>query len=448
MAPSVQKAPMPLMTLRHCLSLVLAACLMGLCASALAAGASTISLEEHAQRFLPMTGVPQRVAVANPAVADVQVLPADGGGTSGLLVTGMKAGHTEVRVWDGRGHLQAHWRVQVISGAHAALARAGEAPEARVVPNEDSAVIAGESSSMLSHRAAHAAAGDKATDLSTISTSAMVQVDVQVVELSRTTMKDAGINWRAGSSAGHSSLWGGASTLLPSGLDAVSNGFSITYTPERFKATLRLLESNGMARVLARPSLVAMSGQSAKFLAGGEIPVPVSGGLGTQNVDYKPFGIGLTVSPTVLSPQRIALKVAPEASDIDYSNAISIGNGDQVTLMPAIRTRRADTMVELGDGESFIISGLVSRQTIANVDKVPFLGDLPIIGPFFRSIHYSQEERELVILVTPHLIKPIAKGTPLKLPGQDIDHPDTPTSAWGYYLTGAMGSEQMPGFSH
>src|SRR5690606_15206076 len=184
---------------------------------------------------------------------------------------------------------------------------------------------------------------------------------------------------------------------------------------------LSLLQNNGMARVLAEPTLVALSGQSASFLAGGELPIPVPQGLGTTTIEFKPFGIGLTVSPTVLSPDRIALKVAPEASELDYANAIPVINGDQTTLMPALRTRKADTMIELGDGESFVISGLVSRETIASVSKVPFLGDLPIIGAFFRSMQYSQDERELVIVVTPHLVKPLARGTKVPLPGETLE---------------------------
>lgn len=433
--------------IRFCMPLMWILCMTLTGPAAVAAGRSTVSLAENAQRFISVTGTPQRVAIANPAVADVQVLSAGEGGAGGVLLTGMHAGDTELRIWNEEGALEGVWRVHVISAAQQALAQAGVPAQARIASSGQGAVIAGQSDSLLSHRSAQVAAGDKAADLSTVDTTSMVQVDVQVVELTRTTSKNAGINWGAGLGAGHQSLWGGTAALIPSGLGSTTNGFSVTYSPERFKATLRLLESNGLARVLARPSLVAMSGQSARFLAGGEIPVPVSGGLGTQNVDYKPFGIGLTVSPTVLAANRIALKVAPEASELDYSNAITIGSGDTATLMPAIRTRRADTMVELGDGESFIISGLVSRQTMANVDKVPLLGDLPIIGTFFRSISYSREERELVILVTPHLIHPIAKGTKLSLPGERIDQPDQPGSAWGYYLTGGMGQEQMPGFS-
>ncbi|KAB0563814.1 type II and III secretion system protein family protein, partial [Brucella pituitosa] len=148
---------------------------------------------------------------------------------------------------------------------------------------------------------------------------------------------------------------------------------------------------------------------SANFLAGGEIPIPVPQALGTTTIEYKPFGIGLTVSPTILSENRIALKVAPEASDLDFSRGITL-NGATV---PAIITRRADTTVELGDGESFIIGGLVSRSTQSNLNKVPFLGDLPVIGTFFKQLNYNQDERELVIIVTPHLVRPMARNAPI-----------------------------------
>lgn len=200
--------------------------------------------------------------------------------------------------------------------------------------------------------------------------------------------------------------------------------------------------------MLAEPTLVALSGQSASFLAGGELPVPEAAGLGSVTVAFKPFGIGLTVTPTVLSRERIALKVAPEASELDYSNGIPlVTSADNVTVIPALRTRRADTTIELGDGESFVISGLVSRQTKALVNKVPMLGDLPIIGAFFRSVDYKQEDTELVIVVTPRLVRPIARGVSLPLPGAKQEASDTAFNAWGYYLMGPMSGQQMPGFS-
>jgi pilus assembly protein CpaC len=202
------------------------------------------------------------------------------------------------------------------------------------------------------------------------------------------------------------------------------------------------LEGNGMARVLAEPTLVAMSGQSASFLSGGELPVPVPQGLGSTAIEYKPFGIGLTVTPTVLSNDRIVLKVAPEASDLDYTNASSI-NG---VAVPAITTRRADTTVELGDGESFIIGGLVSRTTTSNADKVPLLGDIPVLGSFFKQNKYQMNEKELVIVVTPQLVKPIARDVDLTpyLPGTAEQRDG---AVWRSYLLGPAGGATVPGFS-
>jgi pilus assembly protein CpaC len=207
-------------------------------------------------------------------------------------------------------------------------------------------------------------------------------------------------------------------------------------------ADLSLMESNNLARVLAEPTLIALSGQSASFLAGGEIPVPVPEALGTTSIQYKSYGVGLTLTPTVLSPQRIALKVAPEASQLDFQNAVTI-NGVSV---PAITTRRADTTVELGDGESFVIGGLIDRETLSNVSKVPLLGDLPILGAFFKQLNYQQNDKELVIVVTPHLVSPLAKDARLPAtPGEQSEQRGGPV--WRSYLGGALSGDAGPGFS-
>ena len=163
--------------------------------------------------------------------------------------------------------------------------------------------------------------------------------------------------------------------------------------------------------------------------------------FGNVTIEYKPFGIGLTVTPTVLADDRIVLKVAPEASDLDYTNAVTL-NGVSV---PAITTRRADTMVELGDGESFVIGGLVSSSTVSNLNKVPILGDLPILGTFFKNVNYQQNEKELVIVVTPHLVRPIARGTSLPLtPGEANEQHNAPV--WQSYLFGAAEQRCVTGF--
>jgi pilus assembly protein CpaC len=268
------------------------------------------------------------------------------------------------------------------------------------------------------------------------------------VEFSKTVLKEAGFDFLFNRTNGSFSfgLASNLSNSLPARTPA-SAAFQLvtglTRDNLRLATSLQLIESNGLARVLAQPSLTALSGQSASFLAGGELPIPQSGGLGTTTIVYKPFGIGLTVTPTVLASNRIALKVAPEASDVDYMNALVT---DSVAI-PAITTRRAETTLELGDGESFVIGGLVSRSTKSNLSKVPFLGDLPIIGTFFRNMRYTQDEKELVIIVTPRLVHSIAKGTQLALPGEDKERRDIPTNAWGAYLLGTAGRDDLPGFS-
>ncbi|CAB3734586.1 MULTISPECIES: type II and III secretion system protein family protein [Achromobacter] len=423
-----------------------------------AAGANApvrdIAVAVRGQQSLMLDGgAPSRIAIGDPEVADVKVLPASGKRAGSILLYGKKAGSTQLQIWTGNNAAPQIWNVRVAGSVQAALASRGLESGANVDIAGDRAVVSGHAETPLgqlaSAKAAAAAVGDKnVVDVSTAGTGGVVQVEVKVVEVSRSVLKQAGINFAA-----RNGPWASTSGTLAGALgfvrgDAIASGFSLFYDSNDFAARLRLLQTNGMARVLAEPTLVALTGQSASFLAGGELPIPEAGGLGTTTITFKPFGIGLTVTPTVLSRERIALKVAPEASELDYNNGISIPNGSEApTMIPALRTRRADTTVELGDGESFVISGLVSRQTKALVNKVPMLGDLPIIGAFFRSVDYSQEDTELVIVVTPRLVRPIARGVTLPLPGGRQERADSTFNAWGYYLMGPVGGEQMPGFS-
>lgn len=410
-----------------------------------------LALAVKGQQTLLLDGAaPSRIAIGDPDVADVRILPASGKRAGSLLIYGKKPGTTQLRIWSGASPAPQVWNLRVGGSVQGALASRGIAGGANIDIAGDRAVVSGHAETPMGQvasvaMAAAAVGGEKnVVDVSSAGTSGVVQVEVKVVEVSRSVMKEAGINWTAGGSG----PWSAASSLIPANLGAAASGFSLFYDTNNFSANLRLLQTNGMARVLAEPTLVALTGQSASFLAGGELPIPESGGLGTVSVAFKPFGIGLTVTPTVLSRDRISLKVAPEASELDYSNGIAISNGpDSTSIIPALRTRRADTTVELGDGESFVISGLVSRQTKAMVSKVPLLGDLPIIGSFFRSLDYKQEDTELVIVVTPRLVRPIARGVTLPLPGEKQERADSGFNAWGYYLTGPVGGQQMPGFS-
>ncbi len=169
-------------------------------------------------------------------------------------------------------------------------------------------------------------------------------------------------------------------------------------------STLDLAEQDGYATTLAQPTLTALSGETASFLAGGEIPIPVPQYQGVTTIDYKQYGVSLAFTPTVLGDGRISLRVRPEVSQLDSANGIAI-NGYTV---PGLTTRRAETTVELGSGQSFVIGGLLSNNTSNSVNKAPFLGDLPILGQLFRSNGWKRAESELVIVVTPYLVKPVS----------------------------------------
>ena len=174
---------------------------------------------------------------------------------------------------------------------------------------------------------------------------------------------------------------------------------------------LDLGESVGLVSTLSEPNLTALSGETADFLAGGEYPIPVSQGLGTTSIEYKRFGVSLSYTPTVLSNGRISMRVRPEVSELSSQGAITI-NGFQV---PALTVRRAETTVELGSGQSFMIAGLMSNAAQSTIKKMPGAGDLPILGSLFRSTHFQKGESELVIIVTPYLVQPV-DANDIKLP--------------------------------
>ncbi|KAF1068682.1 type II and III secretion system protein family protein [Variovorax sp.] len=397
------------------------------------------------QRELLIERGVDRLAIADEAVAGVTVTRKTSGSPAArLLVTGKTAGRTTLMVWEKGQSAATTYTVDVqrrstaLAGSMESLPDYQRARETALLstPEEKPTVIDRSSVNVRSHT---------------------VQVAVKVVEFNRSVLKQAGLNLFSTRTNSHGFSFG---VFTPSSLTKATFGGDGSITSEynlplaqafglllNFgKAGIGLnvgfLEGNGMARVLAEPTLVAMSGQSASFLSGGELPVPVPQGLGSTAIEYKPFGIGLKLTPTVLSNDRIALKVAPEASDLDYTNASSI-NG---VAVPAITTRRADTTVELGDGESFIIGGLVSRSTTSNADKVPLLGDLPVLGSFFKQTKYQMNEKELVIIVTPQLVKPIARDTDLTpyLPGTAEQRDG---AVWRSYLLGPAGGNVVPGFS-
>lgn len=274
-----------------------------------------------------------------------------------------------------------------------------------------------------------------------------VMLEVRVAEMSRSLLRRLGFNFNYignnGKNLGFSML-----NRLSSLSSLTSSGETTTSFTQNINALFRFfgagvtwtifidaLKEEGLLKVLAEPTLITLSGKTANFLAGGEFPVPIpqpSGVGSTITIEYKPFGVGLNFTPTVLSNKKINMLVAPEVSELDFSNAISI----QGFVVPALTTRRVATTIELADGQSFAIAGLLKDEVRETIDKFPVLGDIPVLGAVFRSSSFQKNETELIVIVTPHLVKPVdmAKQT---LPTDQFIEPDDVE----FYLFGNLEGE-------
>ncbi|MET0588457.1 MAG: type II and III secretion system protein family protein [Novosphingobium sp.] len=196
-------------------------------------------------------------------------------------------------------------------------------------------------------------------------------------------------------------------------------GFAGKFLGLDLLGALDAAETVGLVSTLAQPNLTALSGETADFLAGGEYPIPLAQGLGTTTIEYKKYGVSLAYTPTVLSNGRISLRVRPEVSELSSDGAVTL-NGYSV---PALTIRRAETTVELGSGQAFMIAGLMSNRSVNAIDKMPGAGDLPILGSLFRSTQYRKGETELVIVVTPYLVNPV-NDRDIVLPTDGFRAPD------------------------
>jgi pilus assembly protein CpaC len=320
---------------------------------------------------------------------------------------------------------------------------------------------------MLSGEVADAATLDKAVTIArqfgpevinslSVTQPQQVMLEVRFVELNRSAGRELGVQWNRFGGHSVANIGSGqpaanlpisapsSGTGIPVGEVAagvLSGGSPFGFMLGRIISNgantdimINALEQKGVARSLAEPNLVALSGDTASFLAGGEYPIPVSGSLGSVNVVFKKYGVGLAFTPTVLSRGLINMKIEPEVSQIDTTHLISVANGIQV---PALIVRRASTTVELRDGQSFMIGGLLQNSTNNQVDQLPWLGSVPVLGTLFSSKQYQQNQTDLVIIVTPHLVRPTRPGDDLKTPLDDTLPPNDPD----FFL---MGKTEVP----
>lgn len=250
-----------------------------------------------------------------------------------------------------------------------------------------------------------------------VSAPTQVHLRVRVAEMSREVIKQFGINWETvfetgdllfGFATGRAAFGAAGSFFRgpPQANGASPDLFFSQFTPgdNVVNTAIDALAQEGLVNILAEPNLTALSGETASFLAGGEFPIPVATGDDNEiEIEFKEFGIQLAFTPTVLSGNRISLRVRPEVSELSDDGAIEI-NG---LTIPALKTRRAETTVELGSGQSFAIGGLLSSDVQNAISKTPGLGDLPVLGTLFRSTAFRRDETELVIIVTPYLVRPV-----------------------------------------
>lgn len=429
--------------------------------------------------LVTLPGTMADVFVANDAIADVQVKS-----QRQLYVFGKSGGETTIYASNERGDVIFSANIRVgsnIGSIDQMLAMA--MPDAKVSVSTMGAntvlltgTVGAPEDAAEAERLVQAFLGDEANVISRLRTATPLQVNLQVkiAEVSRSLLREIGGNLQMADATsgfrfgvgtgrpigGEEFNFGGplgvgngaaqTSIKLPDGTDLIGpsvdsrGGTSLAGLGRLFGldmlGALDLSERLGLVTTITEPNLTALSGETATFLAGGEFPIPIAQGLGQVTVQFRQFGVSLAYTPTVLSNGRISMRVRPEVSELSTQGAITL-NGFQV---PAITTRRTETTVELGSGQSFMIAGLMSASSQHSLEKAPGLGDVPILGNLFRSRSFRKGETELVIIVTPFLVKPV-DAKDIKLPTDGYRSANEFDQLLGYRNNAGVSGEQRPG---
>jgi pilus assembly protein CpaC len=394
------------------------------------ASAAPVTLESGSGRVLTLTSDAANVFVADPKVAEVRPASANS-----LFVFGVGPGRTTVAAMDPTGHVLAEFNVTVRQSGFAAAE--AEAEIARLMPGVHIGVVPEAKGLLLTGyvpnagEAARAAAiahgflADGQAIENQIAVGAQVQITlrVRIAEMARTVTRALGVNWAVMGRLGNT-----AAGPFTAGIVTLNSISSLVTSPPSVlaagvpdaNALIDALAQDNLVRVLAEPNLTVMSGESASFLAGGEFPIPVAVQNNTISVSFKQYGVSLTFLPTVLSDGRINLHVNPEVSELTTAGAVSTSGGSQTISIPALTVRRANTTVELGSGQSFAIAGLLQHNSTQNDSGLPGLGDVPVLGALFRSDAFQRNESELVIIVTPYIVRPVTDAAALSAPTDGV----------------------------
>jgi pilus assembly protein CpaC len=418
---------------------------------AVQAAAAPIELGVGQGLTVPLPAPAQSAVVARPDVADVQVPH-----PRSLFLFGKAPGRSTVQALGAGGRVLASYEVTVVPDVRQLRSDLGVVPGARADVVGGAILLDGEvESPAMAARAAGlalAAVGGKpelVVNQLKVRMATQVNLRVRVAEVSRTLAREIGFNFDIFGQVG------GFALGLATGREIVSATGELLRAPGGassfgavrrtdsldMNAVIDALEQDGLVTVLVEPNLTARSGETASFLSGGEFPIPVNQNQNGIVVEFKRFGVALDFTPTVLDGGRIALKVRPEVSELNEAASVDIRD----IRVPGLSVRRAETTVELGSGQSFAIAGLVRANAANTVRSVPFLGDIPVLGALFRSTRFQRQETELVIIVTPYLVQPVASPAGLAVPTDTV----VPANSLGSLLGGRLvrrGAQDPGGF--
>lgn len=422
-----------------------------------------ITLSIGRGELVNLPGTMKDVFIADDKIADLQVKS-----NHQLYIYGKGSGETTVYASDAGGRVVWSANIRVGSNIDSIDQMMKVAmPEAHVTVSTLgpstvllTGTVAAPEDAAEAQRLVQAYVGKDANIITRLRTATPLQVSlhVRIAEVSRTLTRTLGTNLTASSASTN-----GIQTFVSNGnnqgtITGKGNGTQGTFTQAANLAnsaaialggkflglnllgSLDLGESIGLVTTLAEPNLTAISGETGNFLAGGEYPIPISSGLGTVSIEYKNYGVSLAYTPTVLADGRISLRVRPEVSELSSQGAVTLGG----YTVPALTVRRAETSVELGSGQSMMIAGLLSNNAQHTISKIPGVGDVPVLGALFKSTSFQHGESELVIVITPYLVKPV-NASDIKLPTDGLQNPTTMQEVMGNMLSDGKSGAKRPG---
>lgn len=397
------------------------------CGSAMAVEEEMVNVEINKGTMVRLSRPASSIVITDPNTADIQVVS-----PKLIFVRGKKVGETSFYAIDAQDDPILNAVVQVthnISNLERTVKRVAPNADVNFKTVDGGMVMEGfagsvaESESIRDVASAFVSQNEKLVNMIKTNGSDQVMLKVRFVEMARNDLKKMGINLQSVISRGNLSMqllqgnninFDSTTGILDRGSANVdSNLFgNLTRGNMNIGGLIDALETQGLANILAEPSLTTTSGQAASFLAGGQFPLPVVGANNTVTIQYKPFGVSLKFTPVVMSKERMSITVAPEVSTLNFNNPIQVQN----ITYPILNTRSASAVVELGSGDSFMLAGLLQNETSNNINKFPGIGDVPILGTLFRSTQFQNNQTELVILVTPYIVHPVAEASKMQTP--------------------------------